>query len=266
MSAAIPVVPLGDALRPGTAHAREVAMSLGTACETTGFFYLVDHGLPDDLLNAQFALGRALFELPPALGLVTTVTGATPSGEPLHEPVDDEQVLTHYECFSSQAQSSVSSIAPARDLAQTPPWLHAQMDAYARAMVRLSRRLMQLIALSLELPEGSFDADGDSASAVLRLLRYPPCDSGVGAHTDRHALTVLAQDHRAGLEMQTDDGAWVCVPPREGALVVHPGDALARWTGEQYRSPVHRVRRLHAPSEARWSIPFFYSPAALRLN
>jgi isopenicillin N synthase-like dioxygenase len=247
----IPSIKLGEALAPGAAHAREVALALGVACETSGFCYVTEHGISDDLLNAQFALARSAFELPPRTrdGVVRTVTATAPEGTALHHAVDAPatEADTLYECFDG-------------DIGPVPPWSHAQTRAYALAMLRLSRRLMQLVALSLELPEHTFDELPGQPVSVLRMLRYPPC-AGVHAHTDAQALTVLAQDHHAGLEVQMDDGQWLPVEPREGALVVHPGDALARWTHGRYRSRAHRVRR--SDEEPRLSIPFFYSPGVL---
>ena len=248
----IPSIRLGEALARGAPHAREVALALGVACETSGFCYITEHGISDDLLNAQFALARSAFELPSRLreGVVHTITAAAPEGSALHHAVDgDEEATVHtlYECFDGGAGA-------------VPPWSHAQMRTYARAMTRLSHRLMQLVALSLELPEQTFDELPGEPLTVLRMLRYPPC-AGVQAHTDAQALTVLAQDHHARLEVQMDDGQWLTVEPREGALVVHPGDALSRWTRGRYRSRAHRVRS--TAEEPRLSIPFFYSPGGL---
>jgi len=248
----IPLVKLGEALRPGSVHGREVAQALGAACETSGFFYIAEHGVPDDLLIAQFAVARALFARPDArgVGVVRTVTEG--AGSSLHRAVDDDGATrTCYECISGAPRGA-------------PPQAQAQTQAYLRAMLRLSSRLMQLIALSLELPESTFDDGSREAASELRMLRYATDDAGVCAHTDRHALTVLAQDHHAGLEVRLDGEQWVAVPPREGALLAHPGDALARWTRGRYRSRAHRVRRAEDAGEPRLSIPFFYSPPALR--
>ena len=126
----IPSIKLGEALARGAPHAREVALALGVACETSGFCYVTEHGISDDLLNAQFALARSAFELPLRLreGVVHTITAAAPEGSALHHAVDgDEEATVHtlYECFDGGAGA-------------VPPWSHAQMRTYARAMTRLS--------------------------------------------------------------------------------------------------------------------------------
>ena len=41
-----------------------VAAALGKACETAGFFYIVNHGVPDALVRDQFAWCERFFDLP----------------------------------------------------------------------------------------------------------------------------------------------------------------------------------------------------------
>ena len=40
---------------------REAAAAIGEACRNVGFFYVTGHGLPQALIDAQFAAARALF-------------------------------------------------------------------------------------------------------------------------------------------------------------------------------------------------------------
>jgi isopenicillin N synthase-like dioxygenase len=255
---AIPTLRLGEALHSGSPHAHEVAQMLGWACESFGAVYVTDHGIDDDLLLASFAATRALFDAAPQDdGLVRRVASAA-----------EDEVLELFECTTLRLQP-----APAGPrLPGCPPAQAPLLQPYAQALWGLSRRLMQLLALSLDLPRRAFEpADDDAAVAALRLLRYLPCADGgavagaVGAraHTDRGALTVLAQDHHDGLEMQRDDGSWLPLPPREGALLVHAGDVLAQLSGGRYRAPLHRVRRRSLPQEPRLSVLFFYSPLPL---
>src|SRR5213592_2681154 len=119
----IPSIKLGEALASGAPHAREVALALGVASETSGFCYVTEHGVSDDLLNAQFALARSAFELPSRERehVVHTVTATAPEGSGLHHVVDDAAAAgTLYECFEGGA-------------GPVPPWSHAQMRAYVHA-------------------------------------------------------------------------------------------------------------------------------------
>lgn len=147
------------------------------------------------------------------------------------------------------------------------PELATQSRTYIAAMRQLALRLMQLLALSLDLPEDYFDHTHQSPMLTLRLLCYPPhpesADAltfGAGEHTDWGAITLLAQDHHGGLEVKLPTGEWVAATPIEGALVVNLGDMIPRWTNGLYRSNPHRVRNVHSGGAPRHSIPFFYTP------
>ena len=50
------------------------------------------------------------------------------------------------------------------------------MDEYHAAMTRLARKVLRVLALTLELEEEWFEefAAGEEPMAVLRLLHYPP--------------------------------------------------------------------------------------------
>lgn len=72
-------------------------------------------------------------------------------------------------------------------------------------------------------------------------------------------LTLLLTNDVGGLQIQqTQDDAWLDVPPRKHAFVVNLGDMLERWTNGVFLSTVHRV--LTAGDEERYSVPFFYEP------
>merc|ERR1712070_1353913 len=83
--------------------------------------------------------------------------------------------------------------------------------------------------------------------ATQRLLHYWPTEDfstqiGVGEHTDYGLLTVLKQDSVGGLQvLNAKDSTWVHATPIEGAFVVNLGDMLQRWTGNRFKSTVHRV-------------------------
>jgi len=147
-------------------------------------------------------------------------------------------------------------------------------------MERVSRALMQSVARSLGLEEHHFEGAFDRGLSTLRLLRYPArslaelerADPAVwvehqgerrfltGApHTDSGFLTLLAQDGVPGLQARSRDGAWLDVPPLEGALAVNFGQVLERWSGGRIRATEHRV--IGSPRE-RFSIPFFYEARA----
>ena len=64
---------------------------------------------------------------------------------------------------------------------------------------------------------------------------------GMGEHTDFGILTVLWADRVAGLQILDKEGVWHDVMPDPGAFLLNLGDAMARWTNDQWLSTIHRV-------------------------
>ena len=149
------------------------------------------------------------------------------------------------------------------------------MQAFFLECKEVHRLLMSAIALGLELDEHHFDDYAKQGDNTLRLLHYPAVKRDVflknkgqvraGAHSDYGSITLLFQDSRGGLQVQTDDGAWKDVTPIEGTVVVNAGDLLARWTNDKIKSTKHRVVEPPLRTEgdehpARYSIAYFCNP------
>jgi len=274
----IPVIDLADALVPGGPRSTEVAQMFRGAAMSSGFFYVRNHGVAPEMIAGQFALAEALLDLPvatrQALAMANspTMRGFENLGDQrldaaarpdlkesfycgMAYPDDHPYVLAGYQTYGHNQWPAELPHAP------------AQCQAYIDAMLVLSRRLMQLMALSLDLPEPYFDHTSESPMVTLRMIRYPahPADAdartfGAGAHTDWGAVTILAQDAHGGLEVQMPDGDWVPATPMPGCFVVNLGDMVPRWTNGRYHSNPHRVRNVHSGGAPRYSIPFFYEP------
>jgi isopenicillin N synthase-like dioxygenase len=275
---AIPVIDLQDALASGGARSAAVAAQLREAAMASGFFYVRNHGVGTEQVQSQFELARRLLELPEAtrqalamqnsptmrgfenLGAQTLDAEARPDLKEsfycgMAYPEDHPYVVAGYQTYGHNQWPAELPEAP------------AQCEAYIGTMLALSRRLMQLMALSLDLPEAYFDASSQSPMVTLRMVRYPAHPPGAdertfgaGAHTDWGAITILAQDAHGGLEVCMPDGRWVPATPIEGCFVVNLGDMIPRWTNGRYHSNPHRVRNLHSGGAPRYSIPFFYEP------
>jgi isopenicillin N synthase-like dioxygenase len=84
-------------------------------------------------------------------------------------------------------------------------------------------------------------------------------DLGVHHHTDAGALTLLLQDEVSGLQVYRD-GFWYDIPTVPGALVINTGDMMQVWSNDIYKAAIHRVLAMDA--RERYSIPFFFNPAA----
>jgi len=148
------------------------------------------------------------------------------------------------------------------------------MKDYFDACTNLSLNLLKAFCLGLSIPAEYLHADFvKHHTGFIRLNYYPvkdppanstvghqsQADLGIHHHTDAGALTVLMQDEVGGLQVYKD-GFWHNIPPVPGAMVINTGDMMQVWSNDVYQAAIHRV--LAMESTARYSIPFFFNPAA----
>jgi isopenicillin N synthase-like dioxygenase len=277
--ATLPVVDVSGLTSSNPEDRLAVAKALREACIGNGFFYCAGHGIPQGLMDSVFAETRKLFALPSeakmdlekskkskcnrgyeVLGGQTLEAGAPPDRKEGYyiglEMREDHPMV----CAGRFNRGP--NVWP-----QDLPGFRPTMLAYFAAMQELGDRLMQGIALSLDLSEDYFDGYQVEPLSTLRLLHYPPQrpdapknEKGAGAHTDWGAITLLMQDDVGGLQVfDKNDGSWIHADPIPGTFVVNLGDAMARWTNDLYKSTLHRV--VNASGRERYSVPFFYDGA-----
>jgi len=148
---------------------------------------------------------------------------------------------------------------------ETLPSFRDTMTEYFNVMNSLGARIMEALALSLNLKPGFFEEFCHQPLSTLRLLHYPPQpanpapgEKGCGAHTDFGGVTVLLLDDNPGLQVwDARSERWIEANPIPGTFVVNLGDMIARWTNDRYRSTLHRV--VNSSGKERFSVPFFFS-------
>ena len=281
---ALPIIDLG-AYRAGDPEAKaRVLQEIADKSRALGFFYLVNHGVPDALLAGQLEWGRRFFDQPledklevdfrklpvrrgyEPMALQTLQAGAQPDQKEAFS-LGRELGPGHW-LLRQAADFEGPNQWPASRPGFDGKGFRAQMEAYRDAMIDLGRELCGLIAASLDLPETYFDDGLAEPNANVRLLHYPPQPArdepgryGCGAHTDWGFITILLQDDCGGLEIETGD-RWLKATPVPGALIVNLGDMVVRLTGGRYASNVHRVLNTR-PGRDRYSVATFFNPHAL---
>ncbi|GAV81511.1 2OG-FeII_Oxy domain-containing protein/DIOX_N domain-containing protein [Cephalotus follicularis] len=251
----------------------DLVKEIGSACEKWGFFQVINHGVPLDKREKIFDASRKFF--------------AQPLEEKRKIKRDEVNVLGYYdtehtknvrdwkEVFDYTVENPTIVPASHDDDKETTEWynqwpkypseLRETMEEYAKEMVKLSYKLMELIAQSLGLVGHRFSGFFKDHTSFMRLNHYPPCPAphlalGVGRHKDGGALTVLAQDDVGGLEVKRkSDGEWIRVKPTPNAYIINVGDIVQVWSNEKYESVEHRV--MVNSEKQRFSIPFFFNPA-----
>jgi isopenicillin N synthase-like dioxygenase len=253
------------------------------ACRETGFFYVSNHGVPQQLIDGQFEHAKRFFalSLEERLAIHMKNSPAAAGYDPLGGQILDSQDAAAEKAPPDLKEGFYFGMELEGDHPyarqrmrcfghnQWPsalPGFREQMLAYQAAMRGLANRLLAVIALSLELPEVHFVPYYDMPNTQLGVLRYPPHPEnaqrnqlGAGAHTDWGTVTLLAQDDLGGLEIRNLAGEWIRATPIPGTFVVNLGDLMQRWTNGLYHSNMHRVKN-NSSGRNRHSIAYFYSP------
>jgi len=250
---------------------------LRRATHEVGFFYLVGHGVPRELISRAFDTARAFFALPDAQKLAIENVhsphfrgytrmggeqtqgatdwreqidiGAERAAVPLGEGVDDFWALEGPNLWPAEL-----------------PALREVSEEWIERLSQVSMRLLSAWAEALGAPADTFDAAfTEHPSPNMKIARYPGVggaadNQGVGAHKDLGVLTLLyVEEGKGGLQVEKD-GAWIDAPPVDGAFVVNIGELLEIATDGYLKATNHRVISPAMGTE-RISIPYFHGPA-----
>jgi isopenicillin N synthase-like dioxygenase len=267
--AEIPVLDISKFATDGDA----LAQVMRQACESTGFFYVRGHGVPQTTIDNTLDAMRRFFALPLEQrmrakldryrrGYMPLKTDQFSGYEPdlkesytlgLDLPLSDPDVV------AGKPLAGPNLWLPEHD------WFRAAAEAYFVENLSLGYRLLALFARSLGLPDAYFSTLCKKPIARTRMLHYPEqaiakTDKQVGAgpHTDFAMFTILHQDPVGGLEIRKRDGEWISAPNVDGAFVINVGDLMMRWTNDLYTSTWHRV--IARTGKERYSIATFFSP------
>lgn len=276
MSDARPSIPIIDirALVAGADDGGVVAAQIGEACRSSGFFYVVGHGVDEALQQRLEQLSQRFFALDEQakLGIRMALGGSAwrgyfPVGGELTSGLPDRKEGIYFGAELEASHPLVRAGTPLHGPNLFPaeiPELRATVLAYLEALTRLGQTVMEGVARSLGLEASHFREHYTASPLILfRIFNYPPAPRsdeetwGVGEHTDYGLLTLLKQDDAGGLQVKTR-GGWIEAPPVPGSFVCNIGDMLDRMTGGLYRSTPHRVR--NTAGRDRLSFPFFFDP------
>jgi isopenicillin N synthase-like dioxygenase len=242
------------------------------ACRDWGFFQIVGHGVPDELIDAMHAAMRSFFALPldekRAIERTATNSWGFYDRELTKNTRDWKQV---FDVGPDEIEGPLAGMK-----AQWPralPEFRQVIEAFSDACETLSFRVLDAIARCLHTPAAQLrDAFQPRHSSFLRLNYYPLCSEpaspgsptgapgnfGINHHTDSGALTVLLQDEQPGLQVLRR-GTWTLVEPNPNALVVNIGDIVQVWSNDRYPAALHRVTA--SDRHERYSAPYFFNPA-----
>ncbi|KAJ6774171.1 OXOGLUTARATE/IRON-DEPENDENT DIOXYGENASE [Salix purpurea] len=244
---AIPVIDFSKINGTGEERAKTMAQ-IANGCEEWGFFQLMNHGIPEELLervkkvcSEYFKLEREeTFKNSTAAKTVSYLAGKK-NGEKL-ENVDWEDVIT---------------------LLDNNEW-PSKTPGFKETMTEYRAELKKLAEKKDTSRRHSMMEKETVPSLVPRLatthhVRIPELVNGLRAHTDAGGVILLFQDDEVGGLQILKDGQWIDVQPMKNTIVINTGDQIEVLSNGRYKSTWHRV--LATPDRNRRSIASFYNPS-----
>nr|AFK38747.1 unknown [Lotus japonicus] len=254
---AIPVIDFSKL--NGEERAKTMAQ-IHNGCEEWGFFQLINHGIPEELLERVKKVCSEFYKLERGENFKNSKTvkllnelAEKKSGEKV-EHADWEDVIT---------------LLDDNEWPENTPDFRETMAEYRSELKKLAQRIMEVMDENLGLPKGfikkAFNGgDGDNAFFGTKVSHYPPCPypelvNGLRAHTDAGGVILLFQDDKVGGLQMLKGGEWIDVQPLPNAIVINTGDQIEVLSNGRYKSCWHRV--LGSPSGNRRSVASFYNPS-----
>lgn len=272
VSGQVPVIDITRLLDDSSPSGGSAIDEIASACKTWGFFQVVNHGIPAHLIERVWQQTHSLFAALPQEKLALLRSKENPWGFYNSELTKNQRDKKEVFDFTREGVDPIYGMRNRWPSAR--PEFQATMIEYFDACSSLSLTLLEAFCLGLDLPAKYLHADfAGNHTGFLRLNYYPvndplagsgrqaqaEADLGVHHHTDAGALTVLMQDDVGGLQVYRD-GYWYDVTPTPGAMVINTGDMMQVWSNDIYRAAIHRGLAMH--SRDRYSLPFFFNPAA----
>lgn len=271
----IPQVDLSLFTQGSESDKQKFVQDLGKAFENIGFVTVINHGIPQDLVDNFYSTVYDFFALPKQIKLQyedqenAGQSGYTSFGRE-HAKHSDVGDLKEFWQFNQPEVSDDKigqnipknpTVKELTDFNETGLTLYKEFETSGRYLLRA-------IALYLKQDEFYFDDLINGGTSILRAIFYPPITTEPGKavraeeHEDINLITLLVGASAEGLQVLPKNSEWLPINAGKGQIVVNVGDMLQRLTNGQLKSTTHRV--VNPPkekwSEPRLSIPFFLHP------
>ncbi|MED6176268.1 hypothetical protein PIB30_086514 [Stylosanthes scabra] len=224
----------------GCVERKDVIDKIREACKKYGFFQIVNHGIPQEILDEMKEGTRRFHEEPNDVKM----------GFYSREGTKKVRFFSNYDLYKSKAANWSDTLA--LYMAPQPPKPQELPSAcreitilYSKYVHKLGLAIFELLSEALGLKPKHLEEM--ECAQELRVLShyYPACpepDKTIGTkeHTDCVFLTVLLQDHIGGLQALIQN-RWIDVKPVEGALVINIGDLTQLVSNDKFKSVKHRV-------------------------
>ncbi|EYU35843.1 hypothetical protein ABFS82_09G038000 [Erythranthe guttata] len=254
----IPTVDLSDFLRDEGETSKEgkkkAINTIKEACSDYGFFQIVNHGVPLDLMIQAVHLSKIFFAFSDDEKLKYSPESGAPlpagyNKQPENSPDKNEYLLMF------QPQSGFNN------LPTTPHGFREVVEEMFMHLRKTGELIEKILNECLGLPHDFLkEYNKERSWDFMAALRYFPAteteNNGITEHEDGNLVTFVIQDEVGGLEVKKD-GQWIPVVPAQATIVVNLGDVIQVLSNNKFKSATHRVVRYKEKN--RHSFAFFFT-------
>ncbi|XP_006340352.1 feruloyl CoA ortho-hydroxylase 2-like [Solanum tuberosum] len=239
-----------------------VEKSIQEAASKWGFFQIINHGIPIEVLENLKDAAHKFFELPAEEKVKYHKEKVSPG----------ESVLMFWSAIGEKDEKVLEwrdtirhGCNPQNDSNLWPPQTRDQVLEYKKWVKPLAKKLLEVLLKGLNVNEIDESLEPLLMGTMsININYYPPCPNpsiaiGFRRHCDMDCITLLLQNDTGGLYVRGTKDNWIHVNPIKGALAVNIGDSLQIMSNDRYKSIEHCVAV--DSSRARISIPLFVNPS-----
>jgi isopenicillin N synthase-like dioxygenase len=225
----------GDAAQRG-----KIIEKVRDACERWGFFQVLNHGIPVNVMDDMIDGVRRFYEQD------TEVKKGFYSRDTTRKFKYNSNFDLYEAPAANWRDSFACVMAPqSPDPQELPAVCRDILIEYSKHVMRLGLKLFKLLSEALGLNPNHLK-DMDCGEGLLMFGNYyPACPEpdltlGASNHADSGFFTILLQDQIGGLQI-LHENQWVDVPPLPGALIVNIADLLQLITNNKFKIVNHRA-------------------------
>lgn len=235
----------------------EIVEQIVWAAQSWGFFQVINHGIPLELLDKMIEGGKKFHEQDDEIKKKYYS----------RDKYKRVNFNTNFDFYKSNAANwrdtlTVNTVYSSGELdsQELPPICKDVILDYINQIIQFGDFILTLLSMGLGLKPNYLKELECSKAWNFVCHYYPECPQpeltlGTSKHSDASFITILLQDQIGGLQVLHENN-WIDVQPISGALIVNIGDALQLVSNDKFKSVYHRVI---AKSEGpRVSIAFFF--------
>ncbi|KAM3000838.1 hypothetical protein FF2_037202 [Malus domestica] len=234
---------------------------LHLACKEWGFFQLINHDVPEEVIKKMKSDTEEFFQLPLEVKKAYAQLPNHIEGYGQAFVVSEDQKLDWGDMLFLLSQPL--SLRNLTFWPTLPTSFRETLDKYSEELQQVTLYIWKLICKNLGLNSEEMESMFEDGTQGLRMNYYPPCQQasrvmGLTPHSDAVGLTLLVQVNEVqGLQIKKN-GRWVPVKPVPSAFIVNIGDIIEIMSNGEYKSIEHRA--VVNTERERLSIAAFHSP------